>query len=40
MRIRAFIGPNENSPKKYFKVDEKKSENEAKQESQSTNSTG
>jgi len=40
LRIKAFIGPNENTPKKYFKVDKKKCENEIKQDSQSTDLSG
>jgi len=40
MRIRAFIGPNEHSPKKYFKIDEKKCENTTKHDSQVSDSTG
>ncbi|ORX82072.1 DUF676-domain-containing protein [Anaeromyces robustus] len=39
LRIRAFIGPNQNTPKKYFKVDEKKCENTNKHDSQTTDST-
>ncbi|ORX53867.1 DUF676-domain-containing protein [Piromyces finnis] len=39
VRIRAFIGPNEHSPKKYFKIDERKCENTSKHDSQSSDST-
>jgi len=39
LRVRAFVGPDENSPKEFFKIDDSKCENNDKRDSQNSDST-